>query len=284
MLKSKPEILCSKGLIQHGKYPNDNCVCLYLCSVNVHNSKCNYKCNKNLFALQNHQVNKAKKRSLNESTEEGEIFDVLEKFNGSQYPLCIKTILRHAAYDSKNSCLLLDEKTIAEVEQYIVETGREIIENLTCCNSASYRNQKMFRFLPGNKSAILDIPNQIRNMESMNCKRRKPLAEFKLLMTSADLKELLLKSLKQSLVKIGMDSDLLKIEHLIDVQTIIKANEMTAKCNVQCFHCHMPLNVLYKNSWKTSNIVRHFKMHTLHAELNNNSETPNAQNGTCYIA
>lgn len=213
-----------------------------------------------------------KKRRYNQTDAEvdEEIFGALEKHVGTRYPLCMKILLKCAAYDSKSSCLELNEQTVYEAEQYINENERDTIDSLTCCNKEQYHRQPQFRFLPGHRSAILAIPDKIRQMESNNMKmqnkKRKPMVEFKKLLTSTELKDLLLKRLKQSIAKIGYETDLLLLENLSDVQTIITANDLTAKCTVQCFECGAAHNLIYQGSWATSNIMRHFKKHMVSKE------------------
>lgn len=201
-----------------------------------------------------------KKRKCDDEQEE-EIFDALEKFNGAKFPICIKGILRYAAYDSISSCVLLNEQRISDVEQFITENGRSFIESLVCCNSTTYQSQQTFRFLPGHKTSILAIPNQIHDMQATKKKKLKPLTEFKKLMTSAELKELLLKKLSHGVEKLGFETDSVMNEHLSEVQTLIVNNEMTAKCTIKCFQCDVALNLIYKGSWRLSNLLRHFKSH-----------------------
>ncbi|XP_055308626.1 uncharacterized protein LOC129572640 [Sitodiplosis mosellana] len=193
--------------------------------------------------------------------EENDVFDTLEHFSGIKFPLCIKTLLRYAAYESKSSCMLLDVKTVAEMEDFLAETGQAVIASLDCCNSAAYKNQNRFRFLPGHKTCILSIPDQLRNMDAVKRKKSKPMLEFKKLMTSTELKHLLLMKLNQSAVKYGFASEAFDESHLNDVQTIILNNDLTAKCTVQCFQCRTTINALYKGSWTISNVLRHVKIH-----------------------
>lgn len=194
-----------------------------------------------------------------------DIFQALEQFNGNEFPLCLKTFLRHAAYDTKTSCRLLDEKTLGDIEQYIFETGKDIINDLKCCNSTQYMNQARFKFLPGHKSSILAIPSQIREMESamesVNKKRRKTMTEFKKLLTPTELKKLLLKRLNQSAANIGFEEEPFTMNHLKTLQTMIIDNEMNAKCTVQCSQCSVDANIIFKGYWITSNFLRHLKTH-----------------------
>lgn len=175
------------------------------------------------------------------------------------YPSCFKSLLRHAAYDSKSSCLLLDEETLANMEEYITHTGKEVISRLNCCNAEKYQSQDRFRFLPGHRSLILSMPNQIRNMDSVKKKKSKPLREFKKLLTPTELKQLLLIKLNEASEKNGYSVGSYKDTHLKNVQTMITNNELMAKCSVQCFLCQATVTSLYTGWWAVNNVIRHLK-------------------------
>lgn len=177
--------------------------------------------------------------------------------------------------------MCLDEKTIAEVENYIAEAGAELIAGLKCCNATTYQNQQVFRFLPGHKSAILSIPSQIRDMDAIKTKKSKPMLEFKKLLTSADLKMLLLIKLNKSALKLGFKEDSFDEVHLSDIQTIITNNDFTAKCTVQCFGCNVTINALYKGSWSTSNVIRHLKTRCLKGDINPSHEENLTNSNMC---
>lgn len=203
-------------------------------------------------------VNNKRKRE-NEQNED--IFAALEKCNSTQFSSCVKAILKYAAYDTASSCMLLNDRTVPDVEQYIAENGRNIIENLTCCNSTTYQSQQNFRFLPGHKTTILAIPTQIREMQAMKKNTLKPMAEFKKLLTSKQLKELLLSKLEQNIVKLGFANEPLTESQFSPVETIIVDNRMEGKCRVKCFKCDVSHNLVYDGSWRLSNAIRHYKEH-----------------------
>lgn len=155
----------------------------------------------------------------------------------------------------------MDAKTVADMENYIADTGAELIASLDCCNAASYKSQQRFYFLPGHKSAILSIPSQIKNMDSLKKKKSKPLVEFKKLLTSTELKHRLLLKLNENALKLGFKYDAFGEDHLSDVKSMIVDNELTALCNVLCISCHTSVSALYKGSWAISNVLRHIKQH-----------------------
>lgn len=79
----------------------------------------------------------------------------------SELPVCLKKILSFTAYDCVNSLRLLDAEKVAEIERYVSEFGRCIIDNLDCCHSDKYKNQKTFKFLPGHRSILMSLPQKI---------------------------------------------------------------------------------------------------------------------------
>lgn len=209
------------------------------------------------------QSNQAKRKF-----EEENIFDALETFKGVKFPNCVKSFLQDAAYDSKPSLMLLDIQQVAEIETHLADNGADIIASLDCCNSVSYRNQKHFRFLPGHRSLILSIPDEIREMDTVAKKKRRLMMEFKKLLTSSELKCLLLTRLNQNAVKFGFECDSWTSSKLNDVMTIIINNQLTGKCSVQCFLCNVTIGTLYKGFWNTSNIMRHIKTHCSSGGIN----------------
>lgn len=77
-------------------------------------------------------------------------------------PLCIKKILFESGYDSELCVENLDEGKLIEVEKFIENSRREILEKMTCCFSDVYRTKKPFRFVPGHTILILQLPKVIR--------------------------------------------------------------------------------------------------------------------------
>lgn len=172
----------------------------------------------------------------------------------------------------------MDAKTVTEVENYIADTGAELIASLDCCNAASYKNQQRFHFLPGHKSAILSIPSQIKNMDSIKKKKSKPLVEFKKLLTSTELKHRLLLKLNDNALKLGFKNDAFEEVHLSDVKSMIVDNELTAYCNVACISCHTSVSTLYKGSWGISNVLRHIKQHCSTGDAHPSGSSDNITN------
>lgn len=69
-------------------------------------------------------------------------------------------ILERSGFDTKCSISSIDVNTIATIEQYAVE-DRTVLEN------TSYEHVKNFKFKPGHRIFILDLPNQIKRLNEM---------------------------------------------------------------------------------------------------------------------
>lgn len=88
---------------------------------------------------------------------------MLEKFVGEKFPECLKILLKQAGYDRLNSLSQIDAPRISEIEIHLCK-NREWINELRCCNSEYYKKLPQFHFLPGHKTTIFGIPQQIQQM------------------------------------------------------------------------------------------------------------------------
>lgn len=187
----------------------------------------------------------------------------MERFSGTPLPPCVKTILKFAAYDSASSLVQLNSQLIVDIENFINDTDKSVIEQLSCCNAERYKEQVVFRFLPGHKCAILALPSVINRMSGS--KKKSTVAEFKKLLTQAELEDMLLTKLHNNVEHIKSNgANLLgtfEQSHLSDTKTIISDNSMIAKCTVKCFLCMKSISATFNGSWTTHNIIRHVKMH-----------------------
>lgn len=79
-------------------------------------------------------------------------------------PECLKIILRDCGFDNALALELIDENAIKDMESYIQENGKEIIDGLNCCNSDKYKQQNVFGFTPGHKRTIVAISRKAREL------------------------------------------------------------------------------------------------------------------------
>lgn len=75
-------------------------------------------------------------------------------------PPCLKVLLNATGYDSFASIIELNSARICELEQYITSTG--IVGDLECCHSQTYKNQKIFAFLPGHLTILKTLPEILK--------------------------------------------------------------------------------------------------------------------------
>lgn len=58
------------------------------------------------------------------------------------------------------------------LEEYTHENYRDLIDSLNCCNADQYKHQNRFRFLPGHRSFVLRLPNEIAKMKTVLSAKR----------------------------------------------------------------------------------------------------------------
>lgn len=90
-----------------------------------------------------------------------DIFTRIECLYGP-IPDCLKEILRNCGFDNSLVVELIDENAIKDMELYMQECGKEIINALNCCNSDKYKGQNVFVFTPGHRRTILAIAEKAR--------------------------------------------------------------------------------------------------------------------------
>lgn len=92
-----------------------------------------------------------------------DIFMRIECLYGA-IPECLKIILRDCGFDNALALELIDENAIKDIESYMQENGKEIIDGLNCCNSDKYKRQNVFGFTPGHKRTIVAISEKAREL------------------------------------------------------------------------------------------------------------------------
>lgn len=88
------------------------------------------------------------------------VWSEIEKIVGECIPECIKEILTSCAYTSLSSLKGICAENIVQIEKY-VNTKRDVIANLKCSHSETYKKQCEFQFLPGHRNFILTIAKTI---------------------------------------------------------------------------------------------------------------------------
>lgn len=95
----------------------------------------------------------------------------LENCMGFEVPISLKYILLKCGYDSIISIRQICEERIEELQNFIERNKNEILFNEKCNmldDISAYQNQKTFKFLPGHKNILLDLPKHIQMTQSKN--------------------------------------------------------------------------------------------------------------------
>lgn len=99
------------------------------------------------------------------------MFTEVENVLNDIIPPDIKHILQECAFDTESSLKAIDDDVIADIERH-VNGDREIVKNTT------YETVIPFKFKPGHKIFLLQLPKQIEKVRKT--KTEKPKEEFSL--------------------------------------------------------------------------------------------------------
>lgn len=93
------------------------------------------------------------------------MWNSFEEFLNEEIPECLKKILSVSGYENEISISNMKESDFKQIEEFVNKHHRPMIDCLTCCKSAIYQAQEKFELLPGHKSLLLHLSQQ------MNLKR-----------------------------------------------------------------------------------------------------------------
>lgn len=91
------------------------------------------------------------------------LFSEIENLLDDSIPSDIKQILEGCAFDTELSLLAISDEIIMDIEDH-VNSEREILKN------TSYENVHSFKFKPGHKIFLLQLPNQIKILREAKAK------------------------------------------------------------------------------------------------------------------
>lgn len=98
-----------------------------------------------------------------------EMWANLEHCVGYKVPASLKYMLWKCGYDCEISVKQISEKRIEELEKFIQKNRNEILSNEGLGDDMCiYKKQRIFEFLPGHKTILLDLPESIKKMQSEN--------------------------------------------------------------------------------------------------------------------
>lgn len=154
----------------------------------------------------------------------------------------------------------IDENSLTKVEEHVTN-HRNIVNELNCCFSDTYKAQDDFRFIPGHRSAILAIPAQIEKIKAQGKKKverkRKP-------RTIEGLKKMLIAQLNSYPSKIGFNlpNGVISDLNIVNVAYEQQSDDcFVVDCGFSCPFCDKVTKVTFKKFWWSTNATKHLKKH-----------------------
>lgn len=190
----------------------------------------------------------------------------MESFFGKKFPNCIKAILTKSGYDNIYAVEAINEENILKIEQFLSE-NKHLLKNTVYDKNSD--KSAPFKFLPGHRAIILELPNKI---EEFNKKADKTPSDTPPSQIS-DVSPEHVDQLKELLIgKFINYSKNIEFEQKLDKENLTEFKQIGAKfqCRVKCPICPKDFLCNYKTYWAISNIQAHIKKHRF-ANLEQNS-------------
>lgn len=176
-------------------------------------------------------------------------------------------LLERAAYDRLNSLKAINASKITEIEEYLTETRSSWIDSLNCCQSEDYKNQTKFRFLPGHKTILLAISEQIAqmNQEANNSLNQTNVMPYTKEQTDDNLMQKLITNLNSFMTKnsFPLKEGIISIANIRNFERGSQQDDFLCKCQFGCPFCSKVSPVKFKLFWMTSNMTKHLKQHIM---------------------
>lgn len=188
-------------------------------------------------------------------------------------------MLNGAGYDTLHALSEINGEKIKELENFLTSNFR-LVQNLTCCRSDYYKQLQTFQFLPGHKTIIMALPDQIKNMESKKIKRKhemngengpthgpKNAKKAGNNQSDDELKANLINKVTVYLQQAGfqcaenMPGSVVDETSINDFQRGAEGDGYICKCRFSCPFCFTNIKVKHETYWILSNITRHLKKH-----------------------
>lgn len=163
----------------------------------------------------------------------------------------MKTILTSCGYNNAWAFKDVDQEKITEIESFIETSNRKIAESFD-----EYKGKRPFTFLPGHRSLILGIKNQILLIEDIN-KPKKP--NTKSVPDEKDLIAMLIKQVSQYSsrlsLKLNWNDAVQKFEGTTD------GDDTSIQCVLSCPLCYANRTIRFDKYWRVSNLFKHLRSH-----------------------
>lgn len=171
----------------------------------------------------------------------------------STIPSCIKTILSVIGYNSAYSIITITDEKLDELEKYIEENEREVIDSIDI-----YKSKKPFVFLPGHRALIFGIKEELLKRSGLSgCGNKKSKFDHLQNLDVNELRVSLQNQLTNYTAGLGM-----KITFVVNEVTLVETNNSTFyKGLVVCPICGTTINLKYATYWKISNATKHVRLH-----------------------
>lgn len=187
------------------------------------------------------------------------------------FPPCIKSLLELAGYDTLSSLANIDEKKVKCVEEHL-DADKTPIQKLECCCSSEYKQLEKFQFLPGHKTIIISIPDELKEMNEI--KRSKKMANMvtKHSLSDEELKENLIKTLATAWTTALKEAEIELPQNIITSENNLydfkrfpegesKIHGKICECLFSCPFCSKTFKMTYKAWWWSSKATKHLKQH-----------------------
>lgn len=182
------------------------------------------------------------------------VFEEIEKKTDKKFPKDLEKILLNAGYDSTIVLSIITEKDIEIIENFV--NG-----DLTILNNSSYKSSEenfCFKFKPGHKQLILNLPNLVNSNKkvlTVNNEQNKKSVRF-------DKDENQLK--KDLVLKVANYFEKNSFAVLLDTNKVVDFVQLENKfkCKFLCPLCDVKIGCEFKTYWAISNLQNHIKNHS----------------------
>lgn len=180
------------------------------------------------------------------------------KYNET-FPKCIKQLLIETGYDTVSTLTKIDEEKIKQIECF-VNSNKVLLSKLECCYNEECQQFENFEFLPGHKTILMNIKNEISELNLL----KKPKKD-KSALTDPALKEKLISNLIAASKKTGFEFPvgIISEANIVDYKREPIESANICKCRFSCPFCSKKIPVIFKHFWMSSNVTKHLKSHIM---------------------
>lgn len=202
-----------------------------------------------------------------------------EKKFGEKLPQCVVKLLSECGYNLMSTINDIRAEHIDDIEMFIEQNFRGVIDGLNCCNASTYQNQNQFKFLPAYRNLILGLPAKIQAMKTEGKKNVESRKKKNILtphnenaeelevpvIDQTQLTDQILQELLTKLHDFGRSLNLsavkrIAIGNIVDI-TFTFGENVIGQCKVMCPYCSHSYLCRYNHIWGTSNLNKHFRSH-----------------------